>query len=204
MKVSPLLDAYSPAEFVYGERAGMQIALARSAPITAHAGLADLSALRKWMLFGSGVPTLLSKNFALPALFSRAVGAGSWVARVGAGRYLLSEDTQRVGEIEEPAMRDVTVLTQSWVEFAIFGAMTTEILSELCTTNLAQYPMNAWIPTLLADSEVAIYRCPATQHHRVVCAPAEGLYLFSTIAGLAKELGGELLGFDDYCKTNVL
>lgn len=200
MRTSPLLSGYSESEFLIGDVAAMRIAVTRRDAATNLSTLADLSCLRKILVIGSGAAAWLAhRQLPVPPLLTRVATPGQWVAQLNARQYLVSEDLDSVGSFEfERGDSEVCLIAADWVELALRGPMTDDLLSELCPTQLAQYPTSAWIPTLLAEAEVAIHRGEGPQHYRVLCAPAEGPYVFSTLARLTGELGGIIIGFEDY------
>ena len=162
--------------------------------------LVDLSSLRKVLVIGSGAAAWLAhRQLPVPPLLTRVATPGHWVAHLNARQYLISEDLDGAGSLEfANGDAAVTLIASDWVELALLGPTTDDLLSELCPTQLTQYDASAWIPTLLAEAEVAIYRGDGPHHYRVLCAPAEGPYVFSTLATLTGEFGGMIIGFDEY------
>ena len=202
MRVSPLVGKFDSAEFAFGDAHGMRVALARRQPTSFDDYLVDLSVYPKILVVGEGAPDLVkSYGLQVPSLCTRYTnGRGRWVACVGPASYLVSEDCESisspssVGTAVEP---DVMVLAHDMVELALGGACVPAILSELSALDLAQFSANAWIPTVLAGIDVALYHGHGAEY-RVLCAPADGMYLFETLTTLMRERGGAVIGIDEY------
>ncbi|MGH8598586.1 MAG: hypothetical protein ACREXT_18180, partial [Gammaproteobacteria bacterium] len=127
------------------------------------------------------------------------VADGRWIAALTSRQFLVSEDIQCGVTIDLTTTEsEATVLAQDWVEIGIEGPLVEPIFAELCSTNLAQYGAYDWIPSLLGEIEAAIYRGLKPLQYRVLCAPADGPYLFGILAARMVEQGGLTIGFDDY------
>lgn len=202
MRVSPLIGKFDSAEFTFGDAHGMRVALARHQPTAFDDYLADLSAYPKSLLVGEGAPKLVkSYGLQVPSLCTRYTdGRGRWVACVGPASYLMSEDRESITSprsVAAAAEVEVIVLPHDMVELALGGACVPAILSELSVLDLAQFSANAWIPTVLAGIDVALYRGRSAEY-RVLCAPADGRYLFETLTALMRERGGAVIGINEY------
>ena len=203
MRVSPLVGKFDSAKFTFGFAHGMTIALARRQRTSFEDYLVDLSAYPKILLVGEGAPDLLkSCDLQVPSLCTRySNGRGQWVACVSPTRYLMSGDDESinspssVGATAGPA---VTVLPHDMVELALGGACVPAILAELTALDFTQFGANAWIPAVFAGIDVALYRARRADELRVLCAPADGPYLFETLTTLMRERGGAVIGINEY------
>ena len=204
MSISPLLPCFSADAYRVGEIADMTVMLARIAPAPIDGYLVDLSPLRKLLVVGAGGGAWLSANgLPDPRLMQRIAAAdGRWVARIGAlqvlvGSGLACDLAERTVLTSASANR--TVLHYDAVELAFGGVSATPILAELCALDLTQFPTDAWIATLFAGVEVGLYRDDAkAPHYRLVCAGAEALFLFETLAEMTREFGGAVIGYTEY------
>ena len=100
-----------------------------------------------------------------------------------------------VGATAGPA---VTVLPHDMVELALGGACVPAVVAELTALDLTQFCASAWIPTVFAGIDVALYRARRADELRVLCAPADGPYLFETLTTLVRERGGAVIGISEY------
>ncbi|MBI2803022.1 MAG: hypothetical protein HYX63_22605 [Gammaproteobacteria bacterium] len=205
MSASPLLPCFASDAFRFGEVASMTVALTRveTSPVAGY--LADLSPLRKQLIVGRGCDLWLSSNaLPNPRLMQRLTAEGWWVARIGAQQVLASGDID--ADVANRAALDVAAppcMVQNYdaVEIALGDVSAAPLLAELCVLDLTQFATDAWIPTLFAGVEVGLYREPAGPRYRVVCASADGPYLFTTLGELTREFGGTVIGFAEYFNT---
>ncbi len=202
MSASPLLPCFAPDAFRFGEVASMTVALTRVETAAAVGYLADLSPLRKKLIVGRGCDSWLSSNaLPNPRLMQRLTAEGCWVARIGAQQVLAGGDINAAAANRlalDAATLPCMVQNYDAAEIAFGGVSAAPLLAELCALDLTQFAADAWIPTLFAGVEVGLYREPAGSRYRVVCAPADGPYLFTTLAELTREFGGAVVGFAEY------
>ena len=203
MRVSPLVAKFDSAEFALGVAYGMTIALARHQSSSFSDYLVDLSAYSKRLLVGEGAPDLVkSYDLQVPSLCTRYTNEqGWWVAGVSPKSYLMSEDRESLTSpsvVSATAGSDVMVLPHDMVELAFGGACVPAILTELTALDFTQFGANAWIPTVFAGIDVALYRAHRIGEYRVLCAPADGPYLFDTLTALMREQGGAVIGINEY------
>jgi hypothetical protein len=203
MRVSPLLECHPASEFVHGPVAGMTVALTRrdgrgdDLPF-----IVDLSVLRKLLLVGQGAAAALAEGaLAPPAMLARGTGPdGSWVARLGARQYLVAEGPtggEAFDQIAEAAPRTTSCIEQEWCEIGLADPLLIAVLGEFSTLTRASIRLDAWVPLLIADIEaVAIRR--SDDVCALLCAPADGVALFQLLDEISRELGGIVLGLDDF------
>ena len=201
MKSSPLLACFDGNAYEFGRCGDMTVALKSARPQPAALYLADLSVLRKFMVVGSGAAAWLgTQGLAAPDWFKRRCGDHRrWVARLGHTRYLLSEGAEEPGELWVTPGRmsdDVLLLAQDSVEIALGGPGSVTLLNEFCGIDLGVAVSDDWIPVQLAQLEVGVYR--EAQEFRLICAPADGPFLFATLAEALTAQGGAVLGYQDY------
>ena len=201
MKTSPLLSCFAENAFEFGPCGDMTVALKSIRPRPAELYLADLSALRKFLVVGAGAAAWLgTQGLAAPDWFKRRrCDQGRWVARLGNARYLLSEGPLAPGELWLTPGRmsdDVLVLAQGSVEIALGGPAAATLLNEFCAIDLEIAASDDWIPVQLAQLDVGLYRDAGEFH--VICAPADGQFLFATLATALTTQGGAVLGYQDY------
>lgn len=201
MKASPLLSCFDANAYAFGLCGDMTVALKSNRPQHARSYLADLSALRKFMVVGAGAAAWLgTQGLAAPEWFKRRCGNDSrWVARLGHARFLLSEGAEAPGQFWITPGRlgdDVLVLADDSVEIALGGPFATMILNEFCAIDLGVCGSDDWVPVLLAQIDAGVYRDAAD--YRVICAPADGQSLFATLTEALTAQGGVVLGYQDY------
>ncbi len=201
MKASPLLACFADSAYEFGVCGEMTVALKSHHALATDLYLADLSALRKFLVVGAGAAAWLgTQGLAVPDWFKRRCDAkGRWVARLGDQRYLVCEGREASGKsgITPGRLSDgVLVLAQDSVEIALGGPAAATLLNEFCAIDLDAAVNDGWIPVQLAQIDVAVYR--SAQELHLICAPADGQFLFSILTEALTAQGGTVLGFADY------
>jgi sarcosine oxidase gamma subunit len=200
MKASPLLSCFAAGDYEFGACAEMTVALKSKHSVATDLYLADLSALRKFLVVGAGAAAWLgTQGFAAPDWFKRHGAQGRWVARLGNLRYLVGEGSEAPGELAITPGRlsdEVLVLAQDSVEIALGGPAAAPLLNEFCAIDLDTAVNDEWIPMQLAQIDVSVYR--SAQEFRLICAPADGQFLFSILTEAVTAQSGSVLGFADY------
>jgi hypothetical protein len=192
---SPLLDCFAEGEFVLGEVAGMMLALQRRDDRKAATWMADQSHGAHCLWVGEGAARqLAAEGLESLRLFQRvAHPLGGWVVRLGAMRYLraFTAPTVSPGALQA----DLLNLPLDSVDIALGGPEATKVLSEFCATQIERVTPDGWCPVTLAGHEVALWREGEIFH--VVCAPADGLSVFRSLAAGLRDVDGVVIGLHD-------
>jgi len=195
MKRSPLLDCFPANEFEHGEVAGMTLARQSRDGRTADTWMADLSHGTHCLWVGEGAARELAKEgLESLGLFHRVVHPlGGWVVRLGAMRYLRAFMAPAGSPGAQPA--DCLSLPLDNVDIALGGLQASTVLSEFCAIPLESVTPESWCPVTLAGHEVGMWREGEIFH--VMCAPADGLSVFRTLAAGLRDVDGSVIGLHD-------
>ncbi len=195
VRTSPVAAAFAAAGLALGERFGMSIAVS---PARAGDGplLADVSAVPRWQVLGSGAADWLAERaLPWPAPFSvRQSGTLEIVRNARRGCTLIGPGAAVAGAAEVP---DVLLLEDEACEFALWQLpRPNTAFDTLCAVDLEHVADDALVPLSLAGVDCALRRMPANGW-RVSTAPACGPYLFTVLERLVAAAGGRLAGFDE-------
>ncbi len=206
-KRSPVIAAFDAARFEHGAVNDTLIAVATRSTINAAGFLADVSAAHKRMIAGVGARQFL-ESFGLEApqalLRWRPLGVDGAVAYVHRNRFMLvaASQPEKTDQLfDEPAGRqgDVLVLQLEAADFALGGPAASIAVSELCPMNIDDAADDMWIATRLANCEVMMRRLRCGRvDYRLMCTPADAVFVFAALAGVIAEHGGSVAGYNDY------
>jgi hypothetical protein len=205
-RTSPLLSAYPTSHFEHGVANNTKIALRAHRTLPTPNYIADISSIRRRLFVGSNAPGWLKERGIETSdrLFEcRALVNGALIVRLHRQQYLLI-DTYGVSsydalfELDEGRDADVLILDYEAAEIACGGPYVADMFSELCPMEIAQVGAATWIATRLAHCEVAIRRQQNPVHDRIICAPADAIFLFGILSTVALERDGAVIGFDDF------
>lgn len=193
-----LLAHYEAAGAVMGEVAGMQTGL--SVPEGAGSGLwlAELTPVKRVLVTGpAAASTLASAGLPTPPLFGIAPTAEAVVVQNAPRQFLVSARASTADRL--PAIAGATgalVLPTEYAEFAIGGPEWASLVQEISTADSAAPGASAWFPTQICGIDAALCRGPGG--FRVVCAPAEAVWLGGALLERVRARAGRLIGFNDF------
>ena len=206
-KRSPVIAAFDPRRFELGTINDTQIAMTTEATINAVGFIADVSAVRKWLIAGAGARRLLESydiEAPLELLRWRPLENDGAVAHVHRNRFIIiapSQTDHRSELFDAPVGRqgDALVLPHEAADFALGGAAATAAIAELCAMDVAATADDVWIATRLANCEVTLRRLRrGVVDYRLLCTPADAAFLFAILVDAIEEHGGSTVGFNDY------
>lgn len=199
MKASPLLPWFETRGFRPGTQGPWQVALG-----TGEAGpsghLADASACPRVLVVGAAAAgTLAARGLPVPRMFTWARAAdGTEVACLGPARFLLS-GTTAVGALPltpGDCGPGLLVVEHDCAAMTLAGPAGAAVLAEFCLLPPAMLTPDAWLLTQFAQTDVALSVDGGVT--RIVCAAADGLALFATLADAIVEQGGTVGGSDEW------
>lgn len=168
--------------------------------------IADLSAVRKRLLFGADSQKWLAKNDvpAKLALFeSAAVGTSGLVVRTHFDQYLLIDGLENerkplTASAAPIAGLNCALCDHDSAEFALAGPWQQAMLNEFCATQIEPQTMT-FMMVKFAGCDVCLWQPLLPQPHiRLICSAAEASTLFQLLNEFVHEHSGQLIGFDDY------
>ena len=193
-----LLAHYASVGAAIGEVAGMQTGL--SIPGGAGEGLwlAELTPVQRMLVAGpAATRTLAAAGLPTPALFAVAPTAEAVVVQNAPRQFLVSARATAADRL--PALAGAPgalVLPIEYAEFAIGGPGWAELVLEIATADSAAAGASAWFPTQICGIDATLCRGPGG--FRVVCAPAEAVWLGGALLERVRARGGRLIGFNDF------
>lgn len=195
MRQSPLLSCFSESDFVQGEVDGVTLALRRKDGRNAATWMADHSHGQRCLWVGEGAEAVLAQDGLEGTRLLQRVAhpKGGWVVRLGSARFLRACASSARDPATWPA--GFLELPLDSVDLALGGEHAIQVLSEFCASPIADCTPADWYPVTLAGHEVALWRDNLIFH--VVCAPADALSVFATLAAGLRDVGGELIGLHD-------
>lgn len=205
MKASPLLPWFEARGCRIGARGDWQVALGAAVEgADARGALTDASACPRVLVVGAAAAgALAGRGLPVPEIFTWARAAdGSEVARVGAARFLVSGTPGVCTPPLDPAgsAADLLIVAHDCAAMTLTGPAGAAALAEFCVLPPAMLTARAWLLTQFAHTDVALSVDGATT--RVVCAAADGLTLFATLAAAIIEQGGSVTGGDEGITDN--
>ncbi len=208
---SPVHAQLAALEPQWEERHGMQIAsriAGDDATKLDAVGLADLSFLAKFGLKGPAAEQWLkSQNIELPAKVNSWVslpGAGV-IAKLGRSEFFLEDGaaTNTVGAIRTAlgtGAPGVYPVIRQDAGFALSGLRVNELLVQTCNVNFEEFVAEeriAVMTQMIGVSVLAIRTSyPQMPCYRLWCDPTFAPYFWETLAQIAGELGGGVIGAD--------
>jgi sarcosine oxidase, subunit gamma len=208
---SPVHDQLVPLQPRWEERRGMSIAPRVAGDDAAKldsVALADLSYLPRFGLKGPGAGQWLeSRNIVLPAKvngWTSLPGAGV-IARLGRSEFFLEDGatTDTVGTIRTAlgnGAPGVYPVIRQDAGFALAGLRVNELLVQTCNVNFREYGAEEGIAvmTQMIGVSTLVIRTDSKQVpcYRLWCDPTFAPYFWETLAEIAGELGGGVIGAD--------
>ncbi|MEM7542339.1 MAG: hypothetical protein AAF384_12265 [Pseudomonadota bacterium] len=200
---SPALAAFTEDQYTLGDIYGMRTAVSTKAGTNGNNLVADLSALGKCLVVGPTAKSHL-QSIGMPVpnalLEWSPLGADGCVAMLHRDRYLLSAphaQARAIDALNGPTPEGVLVLPYDAADFAVHGDVADAFLREFAILDLQLQSAQGWIATRLAHCEVYLWR-PLSHGLRLICTPADARFLLSTLTAVATEVGGSVVGFNDY------
>ncbi len=192
-----LIAHYQQAKAALGEVAGMLTGLA--VPDSgAGLWLAELTPVARLLVTGpDAASSLNAAGLPTPALFEVAIGAEACVAQTAPRQFLLSAHVTTPTTL--PALTSSTgalVLVTEYAEFAVGGPDWAALILEIATADSAAPGASAWFPTQICGIDAVL--CREAWGFRVLCAPAEGVWLGGALLERVRARGGCLTGFNDF------
>ena len=193
------------------ERYGMEIAsriAGNDASKLEAVALADLSFLPKFGLKGPAAEQwLASLDIPLPAIangWASLAGKGV-IARLGRSEFFL-EDATASGAVDSvrtalgSGAPGVYPVIRQDAGFALAGKQVNELLVQTCNVNFAQFNPEERIAVMTQMIGVSILAirtdCKEMPCYRIWCDPTFAAYFWETVAEIAGELGGGVIGAD--------
>lgn len=192
-----LIAHYRQAKAELGEVAGMLTGLALP---TSGAGLwlAELTPLARLLVAGpEAAASLSAAGLPTPALFERAHSASASIAQTAPRQFLVSAHCTAPATLPPlAASAGALVLATEYAEFAVGGAAWAALVLEIATADSAAPGASGWFPTQICGIDAVLCREP--WGFRVLCAPAEGVWLGGALLERVSARGGCLTGFNDF------
>ena len=207
VKRSPVVSSLDETQFKFGVIYDTWIALATRATINKTGFLADVSAVPKRMIVGSGASVLLATcGIQVPKKLMHwtALGEDGAVVPLRQDRFLVvsptrSDETNEIFQKTTGRSENTLVLRHEAADFALGGSATDSLVSELCPMDMTCLADDVWIATRLANCEVMLRRLKqGCVNYRLMCSPADAGFLFNVLSDVTKECGGSVVGFNDY------
>jgi len=195
MRQSPLLPCFPETAFAQGEVDGVTLAVHRRDGRSAATWMSDHSHGQRSLWVGEGAEVLLAQDgLERLDLLQRVVHPrGGWIVRLGSTRFLrVGASFARAPSVLLPGFLELPLDS---ADLSLGGEHAVQLLSEFCASPISGCTSTGWYPVTLAGHEVALWRDELIFH--VVCAPADALSLFATLAEGLRDLGGELIGLHD-------
>jgi len=206
---SPLLGEFATDRFTVAVYHGMRVADRNVHGFTGESFIADLSAVPRRLVAGSGAAHwLAAQGIVCPSRLQgfAPLGKDGLIVALHIGQYLLLDQTAggaAPAVFEGPLGRagdDRLVLSCAMADIALGGAARAVALAELCAVE-PDYACDNWSSVRLAHCEVALWhRIAPVPHTRVLCSAADARYLFGVLRDCTQALQGEVIGFDDFLR----
>lgn len=206
---SPLLHApgVGTAALESAVVSNMRIAVRGPRYESGTAFVADLSAIRKRLVVGSGGAEWITQHTGScpQELFAiESLPDGACAVRIHRSQYLVIDgpDTDRYDELFLlPPGRHGAVLLLDYecAELAIGGPGVEDIIAELCPMPLDDLAPNCWCATRMAhaDVQIRVIERP-NRHFRCVVTPADARFVFEVISDAIDEHDGMQIGYNNY------
>jgi sarcosine oxidase subunit gamma len=193
------------------QRLGMKVAVnvgAGDASILDAVALADLSFLPRFGLKGPDAQGWLEeRNITLPPNANGwlPLPGGGVVARLGRSEFFLEDGATAIGvdairmALGTGASGVYPVIRQD-AGFALAGARVNELLAQTCNVNFEEFGADERIAAMTQMIGVSVLVIRISKKplpcYRVWCDPTFAPYFWETIAEIAGELGGGVIGVD--------
>ena len=191
-----------------GEHGGMRIAVGGRPVDEERATIIDVSAIPKRLLAGTGVAQCCADmGLDVPPNPFTCVEQqdGAVIANLHHHQYLWIASPTGSGWSAEFESYDsgkvpsCINLPFECAEFAVLGPHQEDLLLELTAVDPSALMPNTWHTVRLAHAEVAIRQIESPARHlRVICSPADAIYLFALLCEVTREFHGEVTGLDRY------
>lgn len=208
-RTSPLHAQLAALEPQWRTVEGMQVAVQLPGDAGARmqaVALADLSCLNRAGLKGPGAAQWLERQgIAVPAQANAwlSLPGGGVIARLGRSEFFLEDaaggDTvARIGTALGSGATDVVPVLRQDAAIALLGRDVNALLVQTCNVNFAaidpQDPVA--VMTQMVGVSVLVLRRDRRElpGYRIWCDPTFAPYLWETLAGIAAELGGGVIG----------
>jgi sarcosine oxidase, subunit gamma len=204
---SPLLGEFGTDAFTVTAHHGMRIAGRRMQGSDCENFIADISAVPRRLVVGSGAAQwLAAQGIVCPSRLQdwALLGEDGLIVQLHIDQYLLVD--QVVGGaapalFDGPlgrASADRLVLSHDLTEIALGGPARAVALDELCAVE-PDYDCDNWLSVRLAHCEVGLWhRIAPVPHTRIQCTAADARYLFGVLRECLQSMQGKVIGFDDF------
>lgn len=169
--------------------------------------LIDFSPLQRWLVRGGQAADWLAGHaLSVPEAYFRAqdLDEDSFLVRTGSAEFFLHDGRagllhSRLGEIPSGVVQGTRVVARDDLEVVLGGEGAARLMSEFCALDLSSveneflFTRVAGVAAWLRVEEVGAQRC-----YRMGCDPSYGEYLFETLLDAVHEIGGGLLGHEDF------
>lgn len=208
-RTSPLHAQLAALEPQWRVVEGMQVAAQLPGNAAARmeaVALADLSCLNRTGLKGPGAAQWLERQgIAVPPHSNTWIPlpGGGVIARLGRTEFFLEDGSggEIVGQVRSAlgsGVNDVVPVPRQDAAIALLGRNANALLVQTCNVNFAaigpQDPVA--VMTLMVGTSVLVLRrdFQGLPGYRIWCDPTFAPYLWETLAGIAAELGGGVIG----------
>ena len=207
LRMSPVCDAWKAPSLRSGVRESMRIEEQVDAADSTRAatlGIADVSFLPRTGFKGKGAAAWLqAQDIPVPEQPNSwaPLAGGGMVLRLGIAEYLIEDgltqgSSARMAHLDTP-VHVYPVLHQD-AAFVLCGDAVRELLLQTCNVNFAALDLAARPVVLTSMAGVAVTVMPgiraARPYYRIWADGTYGLYLWESLAGIARELGGGPVG----------
>lgn len=208
-RTSPVAAELHELRPTWGMLNDMPVALACGGNDSAPVMLCDLSALRRFGVKGPQAAAWLQENgIDTPAGINQwsPLADGGIVCRLASSEFLIEDGWQ--GKLVPPlaakfryGIRGVYPVLHQDGEMALGGVRAAELLVQVCGVNFKALKDDSAdvVMTSIAGVGVIAVRqlLPTSPVYRLWCDGSYAPYLWETLRGIAKELGGAVLGVEE-------
>lgn len=210
IRTSPVAGQLAHLHPQWGEINGMPVVLSTGrASATSPVALIDVSCLHRWGIKGpQAAAWLAAHDVAIPPGINQwlPIAEGGVVCRLGGSEFLIEDGFAGVvaprlaGDLRPGADGVYQVLRQD-TALALCGTRANELLVQVCGFNFKT--LNAHdqkvIMTMMVGVAVTVIVQPGTgsRIYRIWCDGTYGVYLWETLLGIARELGGDACGIKE-------